>query len=300
MSQHKLLQLIDQAKPNLQPLNTHYMAQFSVAERQDYATMLAAVITGTGTVTEAQSRLFGMLLSSIELDNDVASYYKLAQELNSGFVEKYVLENKRTNKANALLFDSSILCYLGSQSDNQSTLLNSINSIFGIDDYVLMFCNALIHNDLSYVNEYVFLTLDKDELYDDYFNVKNENYQEHCNLHGRSYKFPSKEKFFNNYNIDIKSEDCYLNEKFNQSLNVDDLIFVGDYNESSYDLCADDKQNHFSGFLFMLGNDGLRTPYKSNVIPKIYIYFKNEFSAWSEFFKDLEVKKNNEQSKLLA
>ncbi len=55
MSQHKLLQLIDQAKPNLQPLNTHYMAQFSIAERQDYAIMLAAVITGTGTVTEAQS-----------------------------------------------------------------------------------------------------------------------------------------------------------------------------------------------------------------------------------------------------
>lgn len=294
MSQHKLLQLIDQVKPNLQPLNTHYMAQFSVAERQDYATMLAAVITGTGTVTEAQSRLFGMLLTAMELENEVANYYQLAQELNSGFIERYVLENKRTNKANVLLFDSSILCYLGSQSDNQSTLLNSINSLFGVDDYVLMFCNVLIHNDLSYVNEYVCLTLDKDELYDDYFNVKNEDYKEYCNRKGRSYEFPSKEQFFNNYNIDIKSEDCYLTEKFNQSLNIDNLIFVGDYNESSYYLIAKDKQNH-SRFFWGIGMfniiDGFTVQYKSNVTPKIYIDFKNEFSAWTEFFKDLEVKK---------
>ena len=82
MSQHKLLQLIDQAKPNLQPLNTHYMAQFSVAERQDYATMLAAIITGAGTVTEAQSRLFGMLLTSMELENEVAFYYNLAADFS--------------------------------------------------------------------------------------------------------------------------------------------------------------------------------------------------------------------------
>jgi hypothetical protein len=293
MSQHKLLQLIDQAKPNLQPLNTHYMAQFSVAERQDYATMLAAVITGTGTVTEAQSRLFGMLLSSMELDDNIASYYKSAQELNSGFVEKYVLENKRTNKVNALLFDSSILCYLGSQSDNQSTLLNSINSLLGVDDYVLMFCNALIHNDLSYVNEYVFLTLDKDELYDDYFNVKNEHYKEYCNRNGYSYDFPSKEKLFNNYNINIKSEDCYLSENIDQYLDVDNLIFVGYYNEISYDLWAKEKNRPVGIFNFssIFNSDGLTSTYKSNVTPKIYIDLKKEFSVWSEFFKDLEVKK---------
>ncbi|HIF9268110.1 TPA: hypothetical protein ACX6Q4_003830 [Photobacterium damselae] len=292
MNQHKLLQLIDQAKPNLQPLNTHFMAQFSVAERQDYATMLAAVITGTGTVTEAQSRLFGMLLTSMELDNDVASYYKSAQELNSVFVEKYVLGNKKTHKANALLFDSSILCYLSSQSDNQSTLLNSINSLFGVDDYVLMFFNALIHNDLSYVNEYVFLTLDKDELYDEYFDVKNEDYKKHCNSNGENYNFPSKEQFFNNYNIDVKSEDCYLTEKLNQSLNVDNLIFVGNYNESDYCLMAKEK-NHPSVWFIVLAlyNNVLTSKYKSNVTPKIYIDLKNELSVWSDFFKDLEVKK---------
>ncbi|PTB31070.1 hypothetical protein, partial [Photobacterium phosphoreum] len=150
MNQHKLLQLIDQAKPNLLPLNTHYMAQFFVAERQDYATMLAAVITGTGTVTEAQSRLFGMLLSSMELDNDVASYYKSAQELNSGFIEKYISNNNRKNVFNSLLFDMNILLLLTQECNAE--LLSSLSLLFKVDaNPHSYYINSLIGHNKNHV-----------------------------------------------------------------------------------------------------------------------------------------------------
>ena len=163
MSQHKLLQLIDQAKPNLQPLNTHYMAQFSVAERQDYATMLAAVITGTGTVTEAQSRLFGMLLTSMELDRDVASYYKLAMDLDENKLCEFVVSFRDSNKSKSFIFDSSILMFL--INVNNTELLNQLSSVMLINNKdVMVLLDNVKNNTVSidnacYIDEKELLTV---------------------------------------------------------------------------------------------------------------------------------------------
>ncbi|MGR5241419.1 hypothetical protein ACPV36_11045 [Photobacterium damselae] len=261
MSQHKLLQLIDQAKPNLQPLNTHYMAQFSVAERQDYATMLAAVITGTGTVTEAQSRLFGMLLSSMELDNDVASYYKSAQELNSVFIEKYISNNNIKNVFDSLLFDMNILLFLTQECNAE--LLSNLSLLFKVDaNKHSYYINSLIgHNE----NHVVVVN----------YNILRNKIEKQCRV----------------------DDVCQL---FNNKI-YDRKVFSENYGKKVHVLKSFDKSKSFKTIhdykINVKFNNRNITENRMFIIYCDVLLFKEKIqvpdylNAWTEFFKDLEVKK---------
>ena len=67
ISSASLLQKLDQIKPDLKPLPTHYIASQDQHTRELYATMLAAVMLAKGQVTEPETRLFGMLLQSMNI-----------------------------------------------------------------------------------------------------------------------------------------------------------------------------------------------------------------------------------------
>lgn len=261
MNQHKLLQLIDQVKPNLQPLNTHYMAQFSVAEREDYATMLAAVITGTGTVTEAQSRLFGMLLTSMELDNDVASYYQLAQELNSGFVEKYISNNNIKNVFNSLLFDMNILLLLTQECNAE--LLSSLSLLFNIDanQHSYYINNLIVHN-----KNYVVVVN---------YNILRNEIKKQCRVDDVC-------KLFNNKKYDIKAFSKNYGNKVHVSKSID--------KSKSFKTIPNYKIN-VEFYNRLITSNKILTISCGVLLFKENIQVPDYLNTWSEFFKDLEVKK---------
>lgn len=273
MSQHKLLQLIDQVKPNLQPLNTHYMAQFSVAERQDYATMLAAIITGAGTVTEAQSRLFGMLLTSMELENEVANYYKMAQEIDVDYLTLFFKKYRDTDVLNANIFDGLCLHLLDDNKEVNQLLLSEYFSISDVDIEVITLFNIMIKVVIDINNNILGF------LYD-----RNICFELICNH--------------------IESEQSLLSSSEKECLLIKlDSINFGFGKKLAYEKTGKDINNISDIFLDISFSDvklelvieqhkyvreievQLNLPFK--------IFFKNRdyLSAWSEFFKDLEVKK---------
>lgn len=79
-----LLQALDRIKPELKPLPQHFITSQDQHTRELYATLLAAVLLSDGQVSEPQSRLFGMLLQSMQLEPVPARFFELAQQLDAG------------------------------------------------------------------------------------------------------------------------------------------------------------------------------------------------------------------------
>lgn len=79
-----LLQALDRIKPDLKPLPQHFITCQDQHTRELYATLLAAVLLSDGQVSEPQSRLFGMLLQSMQLEPVPARFFELAQQLDAG------------------------------------------------------------------------------------------------------------------------------------------------------------------------------------------------------------------------
>ncbi|MCF2153178.1 hypothetical protein GLP11_04125 [Photobacterium carnosum] len=286
MSQHKLLQLIDQAKPNLQPLNTHYMAQFSIAERQDYATMLAAVITGTGTVTEAQSRLFGMLLTSMNLDINISQYFALSQNINHKFIESFIRKIHRTKVSESFLFDTIVLFSLDKNIKSKVRLLSEIKCLFDVHLNVEDFFKIMVDGVIPFKSEYIFLFYKTNEIYHEVKKTKKGMFDLIDNEFINIVDFKSK------YIVDFKvSNKCVSLHEKQHSTNC---IYLGKLN-GKYKFTIKNKNidnnKKSSWYDPWSSNDYIIDDY--NCYISIITLFKlpEYLSAWTEFFKDLEVKK---------
>ncbi|WP_318498001.1 hypothetical protein [Photobacterium leiognathi] len=276
MSQHKLLQLIDQTKPNLQPLNTHYMAQFSIAERQDYAIMLAAVITGTGTVTEAQSRLFGMLLSSMELDNDVASYYKLAQDIDVNYLNEIINNFSNGFVGKSLVFDVLVISSLTNNNLNkllsEIVMVLNVNNLSEVKECFNFLCGSLkktshiteAHSKTYIISKEQFLFRLKSKIYNKQYKVLERDFFKENNI----------DFFYDGEKVDVLFEDNSFSTTIRKNCKF--VVNINALNKAGFNI--DGKYN------FLL-DSGERT-----VKRNIYM-IPIEFSAWSEFFKVPEVKK---------
>ncbi|MCD9548981.1 hypothetical protein GLP21_10085 [Photobacterium carnosum] len=273
MSQHKLLQLIDQAKPNLQPLNTHYMAQFSVAERQDYATMLAAVITGTGTVTEVQSRLFGMLLTSMELENEVAFYYNLAAD----FSEKNVIsivENKKEVK-NSLFFESFLLSYFSENGVNKE-LINNLYGMLCVSGIVKKYIKCIFSGYVNITSSLVSPYYNEGDIYTFAKNKKKKYF------HDNNAKIISKSDFLKKFDVIIKSE--YLKNKNITKLPVgynvmDDVKVLS----SVINFPVNKKYKKDIDFNFFSGS------FKIECLFNFKFHLIDELIAWEDVFNKIKV-----------
>ncbi|MGU5772347.1 hypothetical protein, partial [Aeromonas allosaccharophila] len=65
MSKPSLFDMLDQVRPDLEPLAPHFMTDKELVEKERYLTLLAANLLEEGGLTEPQARLFEMLLRSI-------------------------------------------------------------------------------------------------------------------------------------------------------------------------------------------------------------------------------------------
>ena len=108
----KLLSDLDALKLERLPLPLHFASQCDEHGRETYATLLAALLLANGAVSENQSRLFKMLLSSLQLGQIQARLYEQAQSLNQDKLREFfrVVDNHRL--AHSFFMDALVLCRL--------------------------------------------------------------------------------------------------------------------------------------------------------------------------------------------
>lgn len=145
-----LLDALDQIRPEMEPLDVHYMAQQDELVRDRYLTFLVANLFEEGPLSEAQSRLLDMLLVSIKTNNPASIYYQQIATLKQDELKEIVCFLKKDKGvANAFLFDLMVLMRVAKPLSVQSRdRLSRIVSVicFHEDDLnqLLFWCMVLL------------------------------------------------------------------------------------------------------------------------------------------------------------
>lgn len=270
MKEHKLIKLLDQVKPDLFPLNTHYMAQFSEHEKQQYATMLAAFIAGSGFVSDAQARLFSMLCVSLGLGKEISQYYQQANDMNVVFLADYIDSVKiDKNKSSAFLIDIIVLDLLG-ESKN-ARVINELYSLLDLDLQGVFLCiDVILGNKISdsYSKSQKLISID--DLSEQIVgNKRLREIKEYCN------------------DKKIKVESFLRNRE--NKLKVDNYSWSGNFDQTYHKVTSSNvsfKFTHTASHSGIWG--GLSLPLRFNdkkfqcALP-IYIRMPDYFSAWTSF-----------------
>ena len=123
----RLLREADALKPEFFPLRAHYAASCDQHTRETYATLLAALLLSDGTISAAESRLFGMLLTALELGHIQVRLFEQAHTLSQNSLREFFRLVKTEELAQCFVLDALILCRLdGPLSEGQSKLLSEL------------------------------------------------------------------------------------------------------------------------------------------------------------------------------
>jgi hypothetical protein len=134
----RLLQATDALKPELYPLPRHYVAQFDEHTRESYATLLAAMLLAGGDVSANASRLFAMLLNSLELGPIQAWLFEQANQLNQQQLKQFLQLALAEKLAASFVLDALILSRLDSPiTDGQSQLLSELVALLKLPEQEL-------------------------------------------------------------------------------------------------------------------------------------------------------------------
>ena len=139
MSKPSLFDMLDQVRPDLEPLAPHFMADKELVEKERYLTLLAANLLEEGGLTEPQVRLFEMLLRSMKIERPLAFYLQQVAKLDKKeLFETLSVLKGNFSKAHSFMFDLMILLRIsGALSKNglnrlqqqAALLLNNNDSI---------------------------------------------------------------------------------------------------------------------------------------------------------------------------
>lgn len=130
----QLIRNVDVLRTDMQPLSFHHAknVKADVHTRELYATALAAVILSKNSVSETESRLYGMILAAMQLEGNQAKYLDLAQRLDQKMLKdffKAVLDYQ--NLGQAFFMDALMLARLDSPiSEAQNQLLAEVADSF--------------------------------------------------------------------------------------------------------------------------------------------------------------------------
>lgn len=102
--------LVSAARVHLEPLDAHFIADHDAAMKDDYLTLLAALLLENGALTDAQVRLMMMLIAAIRPAFPLAHYLQQSAKLDSEGLARIVRNLGQTkHAAQALLFDFAVL-----------------------------------------------------------------------------------------------------------------------------------------------------------------------------------------------
>ena len=150
-----LLEKLDAIMPELQPLAPHCMASADLHSREHYAMLLAALLQTGNTVSEAQSRVFSMLLASMQLPGTPAKYLQWAANVEQAVLKEALLVCQANQDcAAALLLDATILMRLtGRLNKEQQQTLSSTFNLLRVDEKELLEILAYVQLALGTVSE---------------------------------------------------------------------------------------------------------------------------------------------------
>lgn len=147
----QLSKLMDQVRPELEPLAAHALATRELVVKERYLVLLLASLLEQGALTEPQTRLLEMLLASVPEVQSLVFYIQQAAELDKHAL-RASLETLRKDKplSNALIFDLLVvLRTAGALTDKQMRQLNQLAMLLDIRNdeiYKLVYCCMLLLN----------------------------------------------------------------------------------------------------------------------------------------------------------
>lgn len=131
-----LSQLMDQARPELDPLAPHYLAGKDLVVKERYLVLLLATVLEHNSLTVSQVRLLEMLLPSVQGVQSLEFYLQEAAKLDKdALLATLMVFQKDKALASALLFDLLVLLRVaGTPSDTQTRLLSQLTLLLNITD----------------------------------------------------------------------------------------------------------------------------------------------------------------------
>jgi len=135
--------LVSAARVHLEPLDAHFIAGSDAALKDDYLTLLAALLLENGALTEAQLRLMMMLIAAIQPAFPLTHYLQQSAKLDGEGLARIVRHLGQTKKAaEALLFDFAVLQRItGPLAPQQVERLGWLAKICGLADKQIMLIN---------------------------------------------------------------------------------------------------------------------------------------------------------------
>lgn len=136
MSKTPLLVMLDQIRPELEPLASHYLIEQENIVKNRYLTLLATNILELGGPSEVQIRLFEMLLVSMKAELPASFYLQQATSLDSIELKEIIsFMKKDEGVSNAYLFDLIVLMRInGVLSEQDVQRLSQQFSILSVNE----------------------------------------------------------------------------------------------------------------------------------------------------------------------
>ncbi|TLU68812.1 hypothetical protein FFB58_07440 [Enterobacter sp. MF024] len=134
--------LVSAARVQLEPLDAHFIADHDAAMKDDYLTLLAALLLEKGALSEAQVRLIMMLIAAIRPAFPLAHYLQQSAKLDSEGLVRIVRHLGQNKAAQALLFDFAVLQRIvGPLEPQQVERLGWLAKICGLTDKQIQLIN---------------------------------------------------------------------------------------------------------------------------------------------------------------
>ncbi len=134
-----MIKLIDKIKTEVFPLHEHYASDLDQHSRELYVTILAGVVLNKGQISEVETRLFSMLLSSLKLESNTAKYLNLVQQVNLEQTREFfsgVLDSEEMQTV--FLMDALILSRIDKPlNDTQMELIAELCDVVDLDEDVI-------------------------------------------------------------------------------------------------------------------------------------------------------------------
>lgn len=134
--------LVSAARVELEPLDAHFIADHDAAMKDDYLTLLAALLLEKGALSEAQVRLIMMLIAAIRPAFPLAHYLQQSAKLDSEGLVRIVRHLGQNKAAQALLFDFAVLQRIvGPLEPQQVERLGWLAKICGLSEKEILLVN---------------------------------------------------------------------------------------------------------------------------------------------------------------
>lgn len=131
----KILRHLDEIKPSWLPLGDHFIKVEDEHTRLNYARFLATLLLVNGNPSERQSRLFNLLLDSMDMNGQLPAVLESATKFDQKSLDASLDLIAQSNLENCLLVDSMVLSRIDNQlSSEQIQILSEISEFLDISE----------------------------------------------------------------------------------------------------------------------------------------------------------------------